>query len=304
MSDEDFASAAQCLHLSAVGLATYADLQRWAAREWPDFPHLHLVAAGLGESMVAPWATPDQVRLNARMALWAYAIDKFVDREVTELAELDGFIGRCNAIVRTGEPDDGHHLLGVLSAWQREFAELPGYPALATVWEQTFDACMRGHRYNWVVGWARERGEEPETSVEEYLEHHESSEVGLVQVPRWVTYGGAELPKRLDVLLPALDDVSVAVRLANDLATIDRERAEPGQNNVLMYAGVSAEWVRAEYVDRMAVLRQRLAPLVAEDFLPAVGLVRLAEWSIGVYERKEMSTNMTLPADGSEVRAR
>jgi hypothetical protein len=303
MSDESFATAAQCVHLSALGLAAYAELQRWAAEEWPDFPRLHLVAAGYGEAMVGPWARADQVRLNSRMAVWAYALDKFVDHEVTDLAELDGFIDRCNTVVRTGEPDDGNQLLRVLSAWQRELAALPDYPALATVWERKFDSCLRGHRYDWVVGRARERGEEPATDVAEYLAHADSVAIGLVQVPRWVTYGGGELPERLDVLLPALDDVAVATRLANDLATIDRERTEKGQNNVLMY-GVSADWVHAEYVDRMAAIRSRLVPLVAENYLPAVGLVRLAEWSVGVYERKEMSPSMTLPSGGSEVRTR
>lgn len=302
MSDETFASAAQCVRLSALGLAVYADLQRWAAEEWPTFPQLHLVAAGIGEAMVCPWANADQLRLNSRMAVFAYALDKFVDREISDLAELDDFIGHCDTVVRTGQPDHGNQLLRVLSGLQQDLAELPGYPALASVWQRKFDACLRGHRYNWVVGWARERGEEPHTDVTEYLEHADSVAAGLVQVPRWVTHGGGALPDHLDVLVPALDDATVAARLANDLATIDRERTEPGQNNVLMY-GVSEEWVRTEYVERVAAIRRRLAPLVAENYLPAVGLVRLAEWSVGVYERRDMSTAMSLPAEGNEVRA-
>jgi hypothetical protein len=303
MSDETYASAAQCVHLSALGLATYGYLRHWAAREWPSFPDLHLAAAAFGEAMVAPWAAAADIRLTTRMAMFAYALDKYVDREVTELAELDEFIDRCTAVVRAGKSDESNQLLRMLSAWQREFAELPGYPALAAVWERKFDSCLRGHRYNWVVGAARERGEDPAADVDEYLAHADGVAIGLVQVPRWVAYGGPELPDLLDVLLPALDDVAVVARLANDLATIDRERDEPGQNNILLY-GVSEQWVRTACLDRLAALRQRLAPLVAEDVLPAVGLVRLAEWSIGVYDRGDMSTAMSLPAEGNEVRAR
>ncbi|RZS33951.1 hypothetical protein EV193_110101 [Herbihabitans rhizosphaerae] len=303
MSEPTYATAAQCVHLSALGLAACADLQRWAAEEWPTFPQLHLAGAGYGEAMVAPWATADQVRLTGRMCVWAHALDKFVDREITERAQLDDFVDRCNTVVRTGEPDHGNQLLRILSDWQREFAELPDYSPLAAVWERKFDSCLRGHQYNWVVGSARERGEEPEVDVAAYLAHSDSVAVGLVQVPRWVAYGGAELPDRLDVLLPALDHIAVAVRLANDLATIDRERDEPGQNNILMY-GVSPDWVRAEYVDRVAAVRRRLAPLVEENFMPAIGLVRLAEWSVGVYERRDMAPAMSLPAAGSEARTR
>ncbi len=106
-------------------------------------------------------------------------------------------------------------------------------------------------------------------------------------MPRWIAYGGAELPDRLDVLLPALHDASLATRLANDLATMARERDEPGANNVLMY-GVTQDWVRDELTARLTAVRQRLAPLVEENFLPAVGVVRMAEWSVGIYARNDM----------------
>jgi hypothetical protein len=284
---DGFPPAGQCAPLVKLGSATLADLRRWTAEQLPGFEYLPLTAIAFGEAVIGPWATADQLALTGRTAAWAYALDDHVEREVADLAELDEFLDRCNAVVRTGRPDDGNPLLASLSVCQRELARLPGYPALASLWERKFDAGLRGQRYDWVVGWAREMGTAAESGVEEYLEHADSISIGQVHLPRWVSYGGDELPKRLDVLVPALDDVTVATRLANDLATISRERDEPGQNNVLMY-GVSPSWVRDEIADRLTAVRQRLAPLVAEDFLPAVGLVRLAEWSVGIYARNDM----------------
>jgi len=300
MSDASFPPAGQCVSVVLLGSAVLADLQRWTAEHLAGFEYLPLPGIAFGEAVIGPWATADQLRLTGRMAVWAYALDDYVEREIVELDQLDAFFDRCNTVVRTGRPDDGHPLLTALSAWQQDLVQLPGYPPLAAVWEQKFDSCLRGHRYDWVVGWAREEGNAPGSDVAEYLDHADSSAVGQVHVPRWVTYGGEELPERLDVLVAALDDASVATRLANDLATIARERTEIAQNNVLMY-GVTEDWVRDELADRMAAIRRRLEPLVAANFRPAVGLVRLAEWSVGIYTRDDMrvASAMSAPAERS-----
>jgi hypothetical protein len=283
----EFPPAGQCVPIVRLGSAVLADLLRWTSKWLPGFEYLPLPAIAFGEAVVGPWATAEQLRVTGRMAVWAYALDDHVEREITGLAALDEFFARCSAIVHTGGSDDGHPLLSALSAWQQELTALPGYPALAPVWREAFDACLSGHRYDWVVGWARDLGELPATDATEYLEHSDSSAVGQVHVPRWVVYGGAELPSRLDVLRPALTDVMVATRLANDLSTFERERAEPGQNNLLMY-GVSADWVQAEIGRRLASVHTRLEPLVAADFRPAVGLVRLADWCVGIYAGHDM----------------
>jgi terpene synthase-like protein len=293
MTDETYLPAGPCVPLVMLGTATLADLQDWTAAHLSGFEYLPLAGIAFGEAVVGPWASKEQLRLTGRMAVWGYALDDHIERKITDLGELDGFLARCNEVVRTGRRDDGNALLASLSSWQEEISAQPGYPALADVWADKFDSCLRGHRYDWVVGWARERGESPATSVEEYLAHADSSAIGQVHVPRWIAYGDDELPAHLDVLVPALDDVSVATRLANDLATIARERDEAGANNVLMY-GVSDDWVRDEIAARMTAVRDRLAPLTAANYLPAVGLVRIAEWSVGIYARHDMRLATTM----------
>lgn len=293
MTDEEYPPVAQCLPVMTLGMATLADLQRWIADELPGSEYLPLAALAMGEAAFAPWTTKEQLRLTGRMATWAYVLDDYVEREITELDQLDELFERLNTIVRTSRADNATPMLAALSRWQAEFSQLPDYPPLADLWAEMFDATLRGHRYDWVVGWARARGEDPDTSVEEYLEHHDSIALGQVHVPRWIVYGGSELPKHVDVLVPSLNDVSVAVRLANDLATISRERDQAGQNNLLMY-DVSVEWVQDELANRMAAVRQRLAPLLADDYLPAVGLIRLAEWCVGFYAMQDLRVTTAL----------
>lgn len=258
------------------------DLQRWTAAELPGHPNLPLAFAALGEAVIHPWATPDQLRLSGRMAAWVCAADDHVERDVTDLAELDEFIDRCDTVVRTGRRDDSEPLLASLSGWQRELADEPLYPKLAELWERKFAACLRAMRYDWVVGAARADGRDPASTVDEYLDNADSISVWQVHLPRWVSSGHTGLVDHLDVLVPALDDIAVVGRLANDLAGYSRERTEPRENNVLMY-GVSPEWVRTEIDGRLGAARRRLADLVVLDYPPAVGLVRLAEWTVGIY---------------------
>jgi hypothetical protein len=277
-----FPTAAQCVPVGALVLSTLAHLQRWAPEHLSTFGDLPLAGVALGEAVMGPWATAAQAQQTVRTCAWTYAIDNHVERDVTSLAELDDLFDRCAAVVRTGQRDDSHPLLACLSGWQHDLARHPDYPALAALWERKFADGLRAMRYDWVVGRAREEGAASVSNIEEYLANADSILVWLVHLPRWIVYGGAELVDHLDVLIPAMDDVTVATRLANDLATYAWEKDEKGQNNILMY-GASPDWVRAEIAARMASVRQRLAPLTDRGFLPAVGVVRLAEWSVGIY---------------------
>jgi hypothetical protein len=291
-----FPAAGQCVPLAKLAGPVLADLRVWAAEFLPGHRDLPLFGAAFGATVVGPWATPHQLRLPARMVLWAYAFDDHLEQQVTGHDELDELVDRCVDVVRTGKPDTTGPLLTSLSAWQNELAQLPGYPPLAALWAEKFARCMRGNRYDWTVGRAREQRSTDETGVapdvapdvDEYLDHADSISLWLVNLPRWVAYGGDELVGHLDMLVPAVDDLSVAVRLANDLATIDRERDEPGQNNILMYDGVTPDGVRDLLTDRLTSIGRRLEPLLANDFLPAVGIARLTEWSMGVYDGTDL----------------
>lgn len=281
MTDATSPTVAECLPVMSRGLAALGDLERWMADVQPGLEARTMAAIAFSEAGAAPWATAEQLRLPTRMSMWVIVLDDYFEQEITDRDQLDDFVDRCNAVVRTGRRDDSHPLLTGLSGWQQEASELPSYPALASLWEKGVASTLDGYRYDWIVGSAREKGSTPPgftMDVEEYLAHAGSSAVLLVSVTKWLTYGEDTLLDHLDVLLPALDDVSVVCRLANDLATISRERNQPGQNNILMYDGVSEEWVRDLLDSRLASVRRRLAPLLADGDRSAIGVDRLADW--------------------------
>lgn len=292
--DARYPPASQCPAIGMLTLRVLGDLQRWTAAELPGHPDLPLTFVSLGEAVIHPWATPDQLRLSGRMAAWVCAADDHVERDVTELAELDEFIDRCDTVVRTGRQDDSRPLLASLSRWQRELVDEPLYPKFAELWERKFAACLLAMRYDWLVGMSRADGTATAAGVDEYLENADSISVWQVHLPRWISSGPADLADHLDVLVPALDDIAVVGRLANDLAGYSRERTEPRENNVLMY-GVSPEWVGAEIDSRLGAVRARLADLVGRDYPPAVGLVRLAEWTVGIYAHTDPRVSPTDP---------
>lgn len=286
MTDQRYPPAAQYAPAGMLTLRVLGDLQRWSAAELPGYPNLPLAFVALGEAVIHPWASAAELRLPGRMGAWICAADDHVERDVTDLAELDDFIDRCNAVVRTGNRDDGHPLLVSLSSWQADLADAPLYPALAALWAHKFATCLRAMRYDWVIGLARATGGGPAADVQEYLANADSISIWQIHAPRWMSIDEPELVDNLDILVPALDDIAVVARLANDLAGYARERAQPRENNILMY-GVTPEWVRAEIDSRLDAIRSRLADLVASDHLPAVGLRRLADWTVGIYARTD-----------------
>jgi len=285
MTDTMFPPVDQCVSVMRLGLEALGDLERWMAKEHPGYGGRTMAAIAFSEAGIGPWATGEQLRLPTRMAMWVIVLDDYIEQEISERDTLDELVDRCNAVVRTGRHDDSHPLLASLSGWQREAVELPRYPALSSLWEKAVAATLDGYRYNWVAGWARTKGTTPPgltMDVEEYLAHIGSSAINQVHLPRFLTFGSDTLLDNLEVLLLALEDTHVVCRLANDLGTISRERDQPGQNNILMY-GVSEDWVRDLLDSRLASVRSRLAPLVADGDLDAVGVLRLAEWCYGQY---------------------
>lgn len=281
ITDHAYPSAAHCAPIAALALKILADLRAWAAEYPQTLQATPMEALAISAATISPWRGADELRLPARMYVWAYALDDHVEQNVHSLAELDELFDRCNAIVRNGKYDDSHPLLASLSGWQAEVASHPLYPGLAAVWADRFAEALLGERYDWIAGEARERGEGP-TDPEEYLRHAASSNTWMTHFPRWATSDREDLLDNLPLLDSALMEIEVAVRLANDLATFRRERAERGQNNILMY-DTSPQWVQSEILRRSDAARQLLKPLVDSGFPPAVELIRLLDWSITFY---------------------
>lgn len=280
-TDDPYPAAAQCAPIAVLAMKVLADLRAWAAEYPRILQAVPMESQAISAATISPWRGAGQLRLPARMYVWAYAMDDHVEQNVQSLDELDDLFGRCDAIIRSGGHDDSHPLLAALSGWQSELARYPLYPRLASLWAGKFAETLRGERYDWIAGRARDRGEGPSDPAE-YLSHAASVNVFLTHFPYWGTSDQVDLLDNLAVLTSALEETEVAIRLANDLATFERERTEPGQNNILMY-DTSRQWVHGELVRHAQTARHLLDPLTAAGFRPATELLRLLDWSITFY---------------------
>jgi hypothetical protein len=241
----------------------------------------------LGLAMKSPWRSAGELRLGARIRIWAYAFDDWVEQDATSLAGLDQVFEQCMAVVRTGRSDNSHPLLSALSDCQQEFDRLPSSRRLAPLWVQKFGETLESFRYKWIASQDRDHGHAP-ADVQEYLAHAGSVMMSICCIAQWASYEHTDVLDHLDVLAAALIDVELAVRLANDLATAERERLlRRGQNNILQY-GVSKAWVRTEIARNADTARHRLMSLVRAGNPPAVELLRLLEWSISFYARGDL----------------
>lgn len=281
LAGNSYPSAAACAPVAILSLKVLKDLRVWAA-EYPQILRsVPMESQALSAAAISPWRTADQLRLPARMYMWAYAMDDHVEQNVQSLAELDDLFGRANSIIQGGH-DDSHPLLAALSDWQSELTRYPLYPRLARLWARIFAETMRGERYDWIAGRARERGEGP-SDPDEYLSHAASVNLSLTLFPYWATTDQEDLPDNLDVLIGAMEEIQVAVRLVNDLCTFERERTQPRENNILMY-DASPEWVRSELARRSAIARHLVGPIEASGYRPAIEALRTLDWSIAFYE--------------------
>jgi hypothetical protein len=270
------ASAKGCAQLIALGLALLADARDWMAAQSPQF-RAPVEAMAFSCAAVSPWRTPAELAPCVRTCVWIFAFDDYIER--SELTQLDDMLHRCANIVGGQGPDHSHWLLTALSGWQQDLVSRPLYPALAGLWAEKFESMLRGMRYEWLAGRNTQRDISGVTS---YLAHADSVAACMTHLPRWLTYGDSAVLDHLDLLVSALGDYVVAVRLANDLASFSRDHDEPGNDNILMY-GVSPDWVKGEIARRAEAAAQRLADLIAARVISAVELMRELEYATTFY---------------------
>jgi hypothetical protein len=275
-------SAKGCARITALALALIADSRDWMAAQSPQFAAVPLETMALVAfecAAVSPWRTSAELAPCVRLNLWLCLLDDYIEQSGRDLAQVDDIIQRCVNIVRGDGPDDIHWLLTALSSCQRDLVAQPLYRALSSLWIEKFESMLQGMRYECTVAGS---GSRDESDVQEYLAHADSIAVGVAQIHRWITYGDDAVLSHLELLMSALGEQVVALRLANDLASLSRDHVQPGNDNILMY-GVSPDWVKSEIARGTDMAAQRLAGLVAAQVMPAIELLRELEFVTAFY---------------------
>lgn len=282
--------------VSALTEAVADHLQAWAA-PFGVFDARRFATTGLTMAAAAPWLALPDLGDMAAITLWIFTVDDCLDEGRFGPGDRDRRIRhyvRIAASAAGREPPPEDPYAEALVDIQRRLAARPLYAALAGDWARTCRAMLAGMLFECRTGEAV-RGGRPWPTRRTYLEHGiQSIGVPMYLTGSWIICGGPETPGLLPVLRPMARAAGRAVRLANDLRTLERERTE-GNANVLMMleaagwpADRAAAWARAA----ASASVRRLLRLAAEaGDAPAVRVARrVCQFSVDFYDEHDFHT--------------
>lgn len=251
------------------------------SRGWP----------GLGRSLclviaaIAPALRYDRLALLARYAGWTIRLDDRLDRpdpDPADLRELRDAVAAVTAAAEPGRPAPADPVVRELARLLAELAGLDrsGGAALARLRAELRSAVASGVQHA-LLGQAVTTGRAPPPAAEAYLAtaartvNYRSFGYALLAL-----IGGDPLGTAVD---RALWHAAEAVRLANDLRSLDRDRAEATLNVLWLRTAtgdrVTGRWVRTA-IDRR--VRAHDWALASTD-RPGRVLTRSLHVSVGLY---------------------
>ncbi|MFN8566991.1 MAG: terpene synthase family protein [Kouleothrix sp.] len=198
------------------------------------------------------WRTTDPQLLAARYLIWIFGVDDLSDDRALRLPALLAHHAGYRAVARGAAPTDALGML--LAELLAGLQALPLWPALADTWLRSFDELL--------AGMAAERRPEPPASLEAYMAYAHLS-IGAMQ-DAWtvlLTLGDTSALSQLAAIGAALQAEARVIRLANDLNSAEKERAEGKHNALTLLAaqGHARAHVEAELTRALDAYRQARA---------------------------------------------
>jgi hypothetical protein len=297
VSRNQYPIARECAPLGALTMKATRDLVAWVERYPGAFESALALPVAMTNSFATPWLGARGLRLCCRAGMWFFGIDDVTDNDVDgrRLTEAEAeAIPDTYAGIAAGRAPDPDDLLGVALAELRdELASRPLFPAMRDLWLQSLRRALDDMVFTRRQAIAIASGAAP-PSAEVYLEHYESMGSAWVRLVQWIDTEGPSVLTHLDVLMPALREAILALRLANDIHCYEREQQEAYALNILML-GVSREAALQMMESHARRCEQLLEPLIEASFGPAVGLVRLVHWVLAFYAVTDYRTGVPAP---------
>lgn len=279
--------AAEQGRVCAVAMDCLRDLRECAA-EYPDLfsakPFGPTVFSGvaLANAFGSPGLPASRIRIAARTALWAFAVDWLMDHVATSRDEIDAIVVGCAAVGHGGPPAPNAPLQVFLAALRDELAGRPGWPAQQAVWREHLQRYLDAGAREWDWKTARAEGDAGALpSLEDYLANADNFGSSLVNVSHWIDNRTVETAGELVRLAEASAEVQRTLRLLNDLATYERDLTWGDINSLML--GLTPDEVHrriGELIDRCEKL---ITPLAAELPEEADYLRRQLGHSVGFY---------------------
>ncbi|WP_428966792.1 terpene synthase family protein [Micromonospora fluostatini] len=267
--------------ICALAARGQRDLQTLVA-EHPDlFPNppvdpAMLGAVAMSTAFIAPWCTAAELRVANRASLWVTAEDWQVERGASAAA-VDAIVTRCLAVADGSPPADGDQLGHLLARIRADLDAVAAFADHRERWREEVRRMLAADAREW--RWRSDPGGPP--TVEEYLDNADGFGATFVNVSHWIATGDAGTLARLDELTTASRQVQQIVRLVNDLASHDRDRAT-GDLNVLALGPNQAD-VRRLIGERLARCQRVLADLAGVCPRQAAYLSREIGFTTGFY---------------------
>ncbi|MEU7638295.1 DUF4334 domain-containing protein [Streptomyces sp. NPDC039016] len=245
----------------------------------------------LQTAFFTPWLPSETCYQISRLTVWLMAIDNVLDAPDDRNASDSVGPDATDARVRTWHRVLAGHENGSDSVdpMTRALAEIAadlhhhGRPELLAHWRESMHQTLRGMD--------RERAAARRTAagggaprLTDYLTHGAWT-IGVEQqvTALWALMDEPGLPRRLPVLLGALRQAAITIRLLNDLRGHHREQQE-GKVDALAL-GLSEQEAHERAEAALDACRRALAPLTAAGYGSAVALERVVLWHARMYHR-------------------
>jgi hypothetical protein len=265
--------------------AVHASLGPWT----PWFRPAALPGLTMTVAVTAPELPFASQVVLAKLGAWICAFDDLVDHGALADDELALRIGQYQQLACYGCPEIAFDPIARLCA--EVLDALVSAPLGQQLWQQLSAqliatcAGMLGERQLLAQQRAGRR-----VSAEQYLHHGaDSVAIGLATTAAAILIGEPRVVEQLGALRCAQRHAAIAVRLANDLATWTRERAEGSSANVLSFAGDEARSEIDARIDReLQSCAIAIRPLAALAPMTAAFVTRFAGVLVATYRRGDL----------------
>ena len=260
-------------------------LRGWTGGFGPGFVPEVAEMAALALTSAAPDAPAAVLLPPAMQVVWAQAIDDRFDVAATSLAEVNRIVSRCQLVARGAMPDPEVATEVALASLTGTLSQCAGWGPLRAVWLDRLDRMLAACRFEWLAGQQlSDTGAGP--GVDAYLAQHHSVGAGPVCLAWWMSAADPRVLSHLDLLLAAADELEIAIRLANDQCSADRETQHERHGVNALALGATGDWIEQRIQHHLAAGRDLLAPL--SGTLPAAReMAWIAGWLVGLYRLTE-----------------
>lgn len=203
--------------------AGYADL--FAAKPF-DAAMFGTLAMAIAFS--APWLDSASLRIASRATIWTLGLDWRVDYLADSANDIAEVADACLAVAAGAEPATGDGLTAFLADVRDELATVDGFGGLRTAWLDELRRLLRAHADEW--DW-RHGNRLP--TLAEYLANADNIAFSFVFLSHLAYTCAPPPPAQLVELREAGREVQRVIRLLNDFASYERDRAW-GDLNALM----------------------------------------------------------------------